>query len=318
MLLTLTRLFPLWALLLAAIAYAMPDLFGKGKSLIVPLLVVIMLGMGMTLGAADFRRVLTKPGLILLGVMLQYAIMPLAAFLLSRLLQLPPELTAGMVLVGASAGGTASNVVTYLARGDVALSITLTMSSTLLAALLMPVLTWAYLGHMVPVPAWEMLLSVLQIVIAPVLLGVWLNGVLGTRLQPLNRLFPLISMAAIVLIIAIIVALNHTRLADIGPSLLVAVILHNLIGLLLGYLVPRLLGHDTTTCRTLAIEVGMQNSGLSVALAVKFFGTAAALPGALFSIWHNLSGSLLAGYWSGMKRQDKITVSETRFDYHSK
>lgn len=312
MLHTLTRLFPLWALSLAAIAYVLPDLFSEGKRLIVPLLLVIMLGMGMTLDAADFRRVLTRPKLILLGVMLQYTIMPLAAFLLSGLLQLSPELTAGMVLVGASAGGTASNVVTYLARGDVALSITLTMSSTLLAALLMPTLTWAYLGHLVPVPTGEMLLSVLQIVVAPVLIGVWLNSVLGTRLQPINRLFPLISMAAIVLIIAIIVSLNHERLTDIGLPLLIAVVMHNLIGLSLGYLVPRLLGHDAITCRTLAIEVGMQNSGLSVALAVKFFGTAAALPGALFSIWHNLSGSLLAGYWSGRERQAMVRVNEQR------
>lgn len=303
MLNTLTRLFPFWALLLAACAYYVPDSFSQGKGLIIPLLVVIMFGMGMTLTAADFRRVLARPRLILLGVVLQYTVMPLAAFVLSRLLQLPPELTAGMVLVGASAGGTASNVVTYLARGDVALSITLTMSSTLLAALLMPGLTWGYIGHLVPVPLQEMLLSVLQIVVAPVLLGVWLNAMLGPRLQPLNRLFPLISMSAIVLIIAIIVSLNHAKLAGIGLPLLLAVALHNLIGLGLGYTLPRLLGHDAITCRTLAIEVGMQNSGLSVALAVKFFGATAALPGALFSIWHNLSGSLLAGYWAGRDRR---------------
>lgn len=303
MLNTLTRLFPFWALLLAACAYYVPESFSQGKGLIIPLLVVIMFGMGMTLTAADFRRVLARPRLILLGVVLQYTVMPLAAFVLSRLLQLPPELTAGMVLVGASAGGTASNVVTYLARGDVALSITLTMSSTLLAALLMPVLTWGYIGHLVPVPLQEMLLSVLQIVVAPVLLGVWLNAMLGTRLQPLNRLFPFISMSAIVLIIAIIVSLNQAKLASIGLPLLAAVALHNLIGLGMGYALPRILGHDAITCRTLAIEVGMQNSGLSVALAVKFFGATAALPGALFSIWHNLSGSLLAGYWTGRDRR---------------
>ena len=303
MLNTLTRLFPFWALLLAACAYYVPDSFSQGKGLIIPLLVVIMFGMGMTLTTEDFRRVLRRPKLILLGVALQYTVMPLAAFLLSRLLQLSPELTTGMVLVGASAGGTASNVVTYLARGDVALSITLTMSSTLLAALLMPGLTWVYVGYLVPVPVQEMLLSVLQIVVAPVLLGVWLNTLLGARLQPINRLFPFISMSAIVLIIAIIVSLNHTKLVGIGLPLLMAVALHNLIGLAMGYVLPRLLGHDAITCRTLAIEVGMQNSGLSVALAIKFFGATAALPGALFSIWHNLSGSLLAGYWAGRDRK---------------
>lgn len=298
MLNTLTRLFPLWALLLASIAYYLPAPFSDGKALIVPLLVVIMFGMGMTLTAADFRRVLQRPKVIGLGVLLQYSVMPLTAFLLSQLLGLTPELTAGMVLVGASAGGTASNVITFLARGDVALSITLTMVSTLLAVFLTPGLTWLYIGHMVPVPLQEMLISVLQIVVAPVLLGVAINTLAGERLRPLNRLFPLLSMSAIVIIIAIIVALNQEKLAGLGMAVMLGVVLHNLTGMALGYGVPRLLGEDTVTCRTLAIEVGMQNSGLSVALAVKYFGAAAALPGAVFSIWHNLSGSLLAGWWS--------------------
>lgn len=298
MLYTLTRLFPFWALLLTSIAWYLPEPFREGKGLILPLLVVIMFGMGMTLTTADFRRVLQRPTVILLGVVLQYSVMPLLAFLLSRLLGLGPELTVGMVLVGASSGGTASNVITYLARGDVALSITLTMVSTLLAALLLPGLTWLYIGQVVPVPVEKMLLSVLQLVLVPVLLGVTINTLLGNKLHPLNRLFPLLSMSAIVLIIAIIVSLNHDNLAQMGPLLLLAVVLHNLGGMGIGYLLPRLLGHDVITCRTLAIEVGMQNSGLSVALAVKYFTVAAALPGAIFSIWHNLSGSLLAGWWA--------------------
>lgn len=305
MLNTLTRMFPFWALLLASIAYYLPGQFSQGKSLIVPLLIVIMFGMGMTLSAADFRRVLQRPGVVALGVALQYAVMPLTAFALSRLLGLSPELTVGMILVGTSAGGTASNVITFLARGDVALSITLTMVSTLLAVVLMPELTWLYIGHMVPVPVSAMLLSVLQIVIAPVLLGVLINGFMGERLKPVNRLFPLLSMSAIVLIIAIIVALNQQKLAGLGMTVLLAVMLHNLIGMGLGYGLPRLLGYDTVTCRTVAIEVGMQNSGLSVALAVKYFSATAALPGAVFSIWHNLSGSLLASWWS--KRRGHIT-----------
>lgn len=295
---TLTRLFPLWALLLASVAWYLPGPFSQGKGLILPLLMVIMFGMGMTLTAADFRRVLQRPKLIALGAAMQYSVMPLLAFLLAHLLKLSPELTVGMVLVGASSGGTASNVITYLARGDVALSITLTMVSTLLAALLLPGLTWLYIGRIVPVPMEQMLFSVLQLVIAPVLLGVTLNTLLGQKLKAVNRLFPLLSMSAIVIIIAIIVALNHDNLAQMGPLLLLAVVLHNLGGMSVGYLLPRLLGHDRVTCRTLAIEVGMQNSGLSVALAVKYFGVASALPGAIFSIWHNLSGSLLAGWWA--------------------
>jgi bile acid:Na+ symporter, BASS family len=298
MLNTLTRLFPIWALLLTSIAWYLPGPFSQGKELILPLLMVIMFGMGMTLTAADFRRVLQRPKVIALGAVLQYSLMPLLAYLLSHLLGLSTELTVGMILVGASSGGTASNVITYLARGDVALSITLTMVSTLLALLLLPGLTWLYIGQMVPVPLEKMLISILQLVLAPVLLGVIINTLFGSKLRPLNQLFPLLSMSAIVLIIAIIVSLNHDNLTQMGPLLLLAVVLHNLGGMGLGYFIPRWLGHDVVTCRTLAIEVGMQNSGLSVALAVKYFGVAAALPGAIFSIWHNLSGSLIAGWWA--------------------
>ena len=294
----LTLLFPLWALLGSALAYARPGLFTPWQGAIVPLLVVIMFGMGMTLTAEDFRRVAARPGLIGLGVGLQYAVMPLAAFVISRVLGLSPALTVGMVLVGSSAGGTASNVITYLAKGDVALSVTLTMTSTLLAVFATPALTWFYAGQVVPVPAAGILLSVLKIVVAPVLVGVTLNSLFRQRIARVQPAFPLLSMVAIVVIIAIIVALNRPRLAVMGLPVAIAVITHNLIGLAAGFWVPRRLGYDTRTCRTLAIEVGMQNSGLSVALAVQHFSALAALPGALFSIWHNLSGSALAGFWS--------------------
>lgn len=291
------QLFPLWAILLAVIAYFLPALFIPLKPGIVPLLMVIMFGMGITLTLGDFLRVLRQPSILLLGVTLQYSIMPLAAFIVASVLGLPTALLVGMVLLGSSPGGTASNVICYLARGNVALSVSLTLLSTLLAFLLTPALTWLYVGHAVPVPVWDMLYSVLKIVVIPVLLGAVINTLLGDRLQRWLPFFPLLSVVAIILIIAIIVALNQPRLAAIGYAITIAVILHNLIGLLAGYWIPRLLGKDAITCRTLAIEVGMQNSGLSVALAIKYFSSMAALPGALFSIWHNISGSLLASFW---------------------
>lgn len=269
---------------------------------IIPLLVVIMFGMGMTLTIADFKQVLSQPKIIGLGISLQYMVMPLVAWLVSMLLNLPTELMVGMVLVGSSAGGTASNVICYLARGNVALSITLTLCSTLLAVVAMPALTWLYVGQTVSVPAADMLLSILKIVLIPVLLGVTLNSFFQQRLAPFTPIFPLISSLAIILIIAIIVALNKDRIATTGLTIMLAIILHNLIGLLCGYSISRRLGYDQVISRTLAIEVGMQNSGLSVALALKYFSATAALPGALFSIWHNLSGSLLAAWWT---RQNK-------------
>ena len=257
-----TRLFPLWAILFSGLAWLMPGWFTPLKSLIYPLLIIIMFGMGMTLKLTDFTSVLKQRRVLGLGVLLQYSIMPLAAFAVSRLLNLSPALTAGMVLVGSAPGGTASNVICFLARGNVALSVTLTMLSTLLAFALMPALTWLYVGRLVPVPVLDMLLDVLKIVLVPVLVGATLNTLAGRWLRHVRPVFPLLSVAAIVLVIAIIVALNHDRLAQIGPAIVLAVMLHNLLGILAGYWLPRMLGHDVITSQTLAIEVGMQNSGL--------------------------------------------------------
>jgi len=210
---------------------------------------------------------------------------------------LPPQLTVGLILVGCSPGGTASNVICYLARGDVALSITLTTASTLLAVVATPLLTLFYAGETVPVPALDILFTVFKIIFLPVMLGVLANHYFHRALSPVRKVFPLLSVLSIVLIIMIIVALNHDSLANVASGLAAVVVLHNSVGLLGGYWLPRWLGRDERECRTLAIEVGMQNSGLAVALAVKYFSVTAALPGALFSIWHNLSGSLLAGIW---------------------
>ncbi len=294
----LTRLFPLWALLASAAAYFFPESLMSLKGGIVPLLGLVMFGMGMTLTPENFLEVSRRPFLIFFGVGLQFIVMPLAGFLVATGFGLSAMLTAGVVLVGSCPGGTASNVITYLARGDVALSITLTMVSTLLAVLVTPVLTWLYVGESVAVPVMDMLLSILKIVFVPVILGVLLNHFVGARLGGAKAVFPFLSVAAIVLIIAIIVALNRDAMASLGPAIAAAVILHNFLGLAGGYGLARLFGFDEATRRTLAIEVGMQNSGLGVALAVQYFSAAAALPGALFSIWHNLSGALLASFWS--------------------
>ncbi|MCG8030515.1 MAG: bile acid:sodium symporter family protein [Candidatus Thiodiazotropha taylori] len=294
----ITRLFPLWAVLLSALAYTYPSAFVVLKPAIIPLLGLVMFGMGMTLSLQDFKRVYQQPKIIGVGVLLQFALMPLLAWLIAELLALPPYLMAGLVLVGACPGGTASNVVCYLARGDVALSITMTTISTLLAIIATPLLTWLYVGQKVPVPVESMLWSIFKIVLLPVSLGVLVNSLYGRKLKPIKPLFPLISIVAIVLIIGIVVALNQSNIASMGMLLALAVVLHNLAGLAGGYWIARGLGWDRRISRTLAIEVGMQNSGLGVALSVKYFSAAAALPGAIFSIWHNLSGSMLASYWS--------------------
>ena len=304
-----TTLFPLWALLGSALAYAQPHWLAPLKPAIVPLLGLVMFGMGVTLTWGQFAAVLGRPQRVGLGMALQFGIMPLAAWAIGRGLGLPAELVIGMVLVGASPGGTASNVICFLARGDVALSITLTAASTLLAVLATPLLTWLYVGREVPVPVWDMLLSVAKIVLLPVALGVVVNSWLGARLAPVKHLFPLLSMAAVVVIIAIIVALNVNSITAAGWLIALAVVLHNAAGLAAGYGFGWLATRDLRVARTLAIEVGMQNSGLAVALAVQYFSLAAAIPGALFSIWHNLSGSALAAWWSRRARDSATAVS---------
>ena len=291
-------IFPLSAILLSIIAYIFPQLFFPLKQAIIPFLVVIMFCMGVTLTLDDFKRVLKSPKVIALGVLMQYTIMPFAAYILATLLGLSIELVIGMVLVGSCPGGTASNVMCYLAKADVALSITLTLVSTFLAIAATPLLTWLYVGEQVPIPVIDMLLSILKIVVLPVALGIAINTLFKQHLEPLKQYFPVISMAAIVFIIAVIVALNQDKLANIGIIVFISVVLHNAVGLICGYGLSRALGYSEATSRTLAIEVGMQNSGLAVALATQYFTATSALPGALFSIWHNISGSLLAGFWS--------------------
>jgi BASS family bile acid:Na+ symporter len=298
--------FPFLAIMVSVAAVLYPGLFVPLRPAIVPLLGLVMFAMGTTLTPGNFVAIAARPWVVGFGTMLQYLLMPVIAWSLSQALKLPLALAVGLVLVGSCPGGTASNVICYLAKGDVALSITLTTVSTLLAAVATPILTWVYVGRSVPVPMADMLISIGEIIIAPVALGTGANLWLDTRIEPLKRYLPAVSVIAIVLIIGIIVALNEARLPALTFPVLLAVVLHNLCGLVGGYWLSQLTGLDRATCRTLAIEVGMQNSGLGVALAIKHFSVAAALPGAIFSIWHNVSGALLAAVWSRVRASDGL------------
>ncbi|ROO29786.1 bile acid:sodium symporter family protein [Salinisphaera japonica] len=294
--------FPLYALVMAGAGYGLPAVFAPGAFLIVPFLILIMFGMGLTLKAADFKRAVSRWPVVILGLVLQYGLMPLAALVIAHGLGLSRELTLGLVLVGSVAGGTASNVITFVAGGDVALSITLTSISTLVAVAATPLLTWAYVGTQIGVPVVSMLVSIAKIVVAPVAAGMLVNRWIGPRWPERDGWCALLSAAAIGAVIAIIVALNAADIATLGALVLVAVILHNTIGLAAGYTLAWLATRDSVIARTLAIEVGMQNSGLAVALAQQYFGPAAALPGAIFSVWHNVSGAALAGVCRGLDR----------------
>ena len=296
------KCFPLAAVLISIFAYLFPGTLTPFGFLIVPLLGFIMLGMGATLSLKDFSEVVRNPRAVLIGMVLQFGLMPLSAYVIAKIMNLPQDQMIGLVLVGSVAGGTASNVITYLAGGDVALSITMTACSTVVGIFLTPLLSAFYLGKTVDVPMWQMFQSILQIVALPVGIGLGINRLMRGREQILHRVCPLLSAAGIVFVIGIIMSLNVAALKESGILILAAVILHNGIGMTAGYFCAKLLRCPKKECITISIETGMQNSGLAAALAKQFFGVTCALPGAIFSVWHNISGSIFASIARGKKK----------------
>lgn len=292
------RWFPVIVLAAGAVALFVPDAFAGGGPAVPWLLAVIMLGMGMTLRPVDFVIIGKRPLAVLLGVAAQYVVMPGLGYGLAVLLDLPTMLAVGMVLVGAAPGGTASNVMVFLARGDTALSVAMTTVSTLLAPLLTPVLVWLLAGEFLPVAPGDLFFSIVQVVVVPIVLGLILRRFLPGTVDRLTDVLPLVSVLGITAVVVIVVAGSAATLLSVGLLVVLAVIAHNLLGLALGYGIAKVCRLPITGRRAVSIEVGMQNSGLAAALATAHFSPAAALPAAVFSVWHNVSGSLLAGYWS--------------------
>ena len=262
-----------------------------------PLLMLVMFAMGLTMKLSDFALVFSRPKEVIVGCLSQFLIMPLIAFILGRLFNLNNELLVGVVLVGTCPGGTSSNVITYLSKGDTALSIAMTSINTLLAAFLTPALTFFYLRTAVNVDVWVMFISLIQVVIIPVALGLIINKFFEKYTQKIIFTLPTLSITAICLIVASVVSHNSRKIMSVGLIVLVVVILHNLLGYLCGYLIGILFKMDTPRKRAISIEVGMQNSGLATSLAQTAFPNMlmATVPGAIFSVWHNISGAILAG-----------------------
>jgi len=299
----LTAYFAVWVIVISSVAYFVPGFFLPVKPYISFLLGIIMFGMGMTLRAEDLKIAFIKPAPIFLGVFLQFLIMPALGFTLSLLLKLPPEISAGIVLVGSCPGGTASNVMVFLSRGNVALSIAMTTISTLLAPLLTPYLILFYAHRWLPIDPAQLFISILTIVLAPVIMGITVKRLVPKFTEKAGTLTPSISIIAIMLIIACVVALNVRNIISTGLGILITVILHNGLGLTLGYWIARATKQNIKNCRAISIEVGMQNSGLGAVLAHTHFTPLTALPSAIFSIWHNISGAILASIWSGRSEE---------------
>ena len=258
---------------------------------------VIMFGMGLTIKLDDFRAIFSRPKEVVIGAVAQYTIMPVIAWLLCKVMNLPADLALGVILVGCCPGGTASNVITYIAGGDVALSVGMTITSTLAAPIVTPLLVYVLAGAWVEVSFWAMVISVVKVVLVPVLLGILINWVWGKQIQKISEVLPLISVVSIVMIISGIVAVNAEKILSCGLLVLGVVMLHNLCGMGIGLGAAKILHIEYDKATAIAIEVGMQNSGLAISLATANFvaNPLATLPGAIFSVWHNISGSLFAG-----------------------
>lgn len=267
---------------------------------------IAMFGMGLTIKMGDFQVVFSRPKEILIGCLAQYTVIPFLAWILAVVLKLPEDLALGVIMVGCCPGGTASNVITYIAGGDVALSVGMTIVSTLVAPLATPSLAYVLAGAWVEVSFIAMVLSVVKVILVPVLLGILIRSILGKQIQKISELLPLISVVSIVMIISGIVAVNADKIISCGMLVLGVVILHNLCGMGIGLAAAKLLKVPYDKVTAIAIEVGMQNSGLAISLATANFAAnpLATLPGAIFSVWHNISGSVFAGIRRRGERQE--------------
>ncbi|HEY4554529.1 MAG TPA: bile acid:sodium symporter family protein [Bacillaceae bacterium] len=304
--------FAVWVLLFAALAFFFPGGFTWIAAYISILLGIIMFGMGMTLSLNDFKEVFVQPKKVLIGVVAQFTIMPLLAFGLAVGLRLPPEVAIGVILVGCCPGGTASNVMTFLAKGNTALSVAVTSISTLLAPIVTPALTFLLASKWLPVSAESLVWSVVKIVLIPIILGLIAKILFKKQVEQSVKAMPLVSVVAIVAIVAAVVGANQQKIMETGLLILLVVILHNSLGLLLGYWLAKLFKLDHADQKAISIEVGMQNSGLGAALAAAHFSPLAAVPSAIFSVWHNISGPLLATWWGKKSTMKQPPAEEKR------
>ena len=306
------KTFALWVILFAVLGFVLPDTFKQLTPYIVTLLGIIMFGMGLTLSLDDFKEVARRPVDVGIGVAAQFLIMPIIAVILTMIIPMSPEVAAGVILVGCCPGGTSSNVMTYLSKGDVALSVACTSVTTLAAPIVTPFLVWLFASQFLPVDAMAMFISIVKVILVPLALGFLLQKLLPGMVKAAVPALPLVSVVGIVLIVAAVVGASKAAIASSGLMIFAVVVLHNGIGYLLGYLAARASGLSVAKRKAIAIEVGMQNSGLGAALANAHFSPVAAVPSAIFSVWHNISGALIANYFSQVPNDEDAGRIETQ------
>ncbi|MEK4385636.1 bile acid:sodium symporter family protein [Solibacillus sp. FSL W7-1464] len=296
--------FAIWVLVAAGLAIWIPEYFTWIGSYITILLGIVMFGMGMTLKLDDFKLILQYPKGVIIGIVSQFVIMPLLAFALAKVFNLPPEIAVGVILVGCCPGGTSSNVMTFLAKGNTALSVTITSCTTLLAPFVTPALIYLLASEWLPVSFMAMFMSVIKVVLIPIILGILAQFLFRPIVEKSVDILPTVSVVAIVMIVAAVVSGSRDKILETGLIIFAIVILHNGLGYLLGFLVAKLFKLKYDDQKAVSIEVGMQNSGLGAQLAMAHFDPVSAVPSAIFSFWHNISGPILATYW-GSKANKK-------------
>lgn len=301
----ISKTFAIWVVVFALISAQFPDFFKQFVAWIPYLLGIVMLGMGLTLTFKDFAEVSKNPKAVGIGVVAQFVVMPTIAFLLAKLFQLPPDLAIGVILVGSCPGGTSSNVMTFLARGNTALSVACTTISTLLAPILTPAVFYLFASQWLEINASAMFISVLQMVLLPIFVGVVVRSIFKQKIEQFSQTMPLISVVAIILIVTAVVSVSKDRIIESGLLIFAVIVLHNGLGYLIGYLVSRLFKLPIYDSKAISIEVGMQNSGLGAALAALHFkmNPLIAVPSAVFSFWHNISGPILAMWFASRDKE---------------
>jgi BASS family bile acid:Na+ symporter len=302
--------FSLWVIVFACLGFFWPEVFTPLKGYISIFLGIVMFGMGLTLSSADFREVFRRPLEVLIGVVGHYIIMPLLAYVLAIVLKLPPEIAVGVILVGCCPSGTSSNVMALLAKGDVALGVSIASVSTLIAPLATPALISFLAGRWMPIDGGALIKDILTVVILPIILGVIVKSLFKKQAEASVQALPLVSTLAIVIIVAIVVGGSKAKIIESGLLIFAVVILHNGLGYLLGYLFAKLFRMNSSKRKAILFETGMQNSGLGAALASAHFSPIAAVPSAIFSVWHNISGSLLATWFARRAEKEALRASQ--------
>ncbi|WP_138416107.1 bile acid:sodium symporter family protein [Aquibacillus sediminis] len=305
--------FAIWVILFAVLSYLIPSGFTWLAAYITPLLGIIMFGMGLTLSTQDFKEALRRPKEVGIGVLGQFTIMPLLAFALATLLPVPPEVAVGVILVGCCPGGTSSNVMTFLSKGDTALSVAITAVSTVLAPIITPALVLLFASQWLPVSASSLFVSIVQIVLVPIVLGLLVKGLLKEKAEAGAKAIPLVSVIGIVAIVAAVVSTSQAQIAETGALIFAIVVLHNVLGYLVGLGLGKLLNMQPEQQKAVSIEVGMQNSGLGATLASAHFSPLAAVPSAIFSVWHNISGPIIATiYRKHQEKQEQQAIADKK------